>query len=367
MYGEDADRTDSPTGCESPNGRSRLVFIAIARTAARERGNMTALMPRATERQDFIEDHICGEADVYFFRPRPQAPMAGSATNCPGTELIVSGTAASSTSSKDNPTHFESEGWLRLRRHRGQPDDGRLHRRRRDSLHPDDHEVGARALSPRRYYFRGDHRGRGSRERAAAPGTGADLADPGRRRGEPEPGGRQRGAAGHRQGLRRRPGGAQPGRGRVLARARCIGALPRRGGRPLRPQAAPSGRHRPRDPGLASGGVRAVDRGPVRRPDHGRPCGRARLPDHARPDHRAVVGPGADEVDRALVRARRGDLVAGPAPRRRDADPVRLGLGVPDHVAPGGGGALSGASAWFPPMSTRPPTRSTTSAASSRC
>ena len=61
--------------------------------------------------KDFIEDNICGEADVYFSAHDHslQWPQQ-DATNCPGTELIVSGAAASSTELEgENPTHFESE------------------------------------------------------------------------------------------------------------------------------------------------------------------------------------------------------------------------------------------------------------------
>ena len=67
------------------------------------------------------------------------------------------------------------------------------------------------------------------------------------------------------------------------------------------------------DPRLPAGRVRAVDRGPVRRPAGRRARGRDGLPDHAGADHRAVVRAGADPIDRALVGARGGDLVAWPA------------------------------------------------------
>ena len=63
-------------------------------------------------------------------------------------------------------------------------------------------------------------------------------ADPGRRRRQPQPRGRQRRPAGHRQGLRRRPDDGRPDRRRLLARPRRLGPLPRRGRRPLRPQDA---------------------------------------------------------------------------------------------------------------------------------
>jgi hypothetical protein len=63
--------------------------------------------------RDFMEDHVCGNADVYFsaFDHSLQWPQQDT-TNCPGTELIVSGAAASSTELDDPPgypTHFQSE------------------------------------------------------------------------------------------------------------------------------------------------------------------------------------------------------------------------------------------------------------------
>ena len=54
-------------------------------------------------------------------------------------------------------------------------------------------------------------------------------------------------------------------------------------------------------------------------------------------------GPGADEVDRAVVGARRRDRVARPARRRRPARALRLGLGVPGHAAARRGRAPDGA------------------------
>jgi hypothetical protein len=60
--------------------------------------------------KDFMEDHICGEADVYFSAHDHSLQWPElDATNCPGTELIVSGAAAATTElTGDNPTHFES-------------------------------------------------------------------------------------------------------------------------------------------------------------------------------------------------------------------------------------------------------------------
>ena len=49
------------------------------------------------------------------------------------------------------------------------------------------------------------------------------------------------------------------------------------------------------------------------------------LPDDARADHGAVVGPGADEVDRALVGARRGDRPARAAHLRRACSSTSTG------------------------------------------
>jgi hypothetical protein len=62
--------------------------------------------------RDFMEDHICGEADVYFSAHDHslQWPEEDDAS-CAGTELIVSGTGASTTTVDDTPTyptHFQS-------------------------------------------------------------------------------------------------------------------------------------------------------------------------------------------------------------------------------------------------------------------
>ena len=71
------------------------------------------------------------------------------------------------------------------------------------------------------------------------------------------------------------------------------------------------------DPRLPARRLRAERRGPVRRARPRRPLRRHGLPDDAGADHGALVGPGADEVDRALVGAsaarspRSGRCVAG--------------------------------------------------------
>ena len=67
------------------------------------------------------------------------------------------------------------------------------------------------------------------------------------------------------------------------------------------------------DPGRLPRRVGADDRCPVRRPRDRRPRRRHGVPDDAGADHRALVGPGAHEVDRAVVGDRRRDLGARPA------------------------------------------------------
>ena len=161
--------------------------------------------------------------------------------------------------------------------------------------------------------------------RARACGRRAHLADPRRGGREPEPRRGQRRAAGHRQGVRRGPDRAQPRRGRLLARAGRVRALPRRARRPLRAQADAAARHGAGDPGVAAGGLRAVDRGAVRGAPPRRPGGGDGLPDHARADHRAVVGPGAHAVDRAVVGPRRSDRRARPVARRARCSPSSTG------------------------------------------
>ena len=99
-------------------------------------------------------------------------------------------------------------------------------------------------------------------------------------------------------------------RRRLLARPRRIGALLRRARRPLRAQADAGARHGAVDPRLPARRVRAERRGPLRGARARRALGRHGLPDDARTDHGALVGPGPNEVDRALVGHRRRDLLA---------------------------------------------------------
>ena len=101
--------------------------------------------------RDFMEDHVCGKADVHFsaFDHNLQWPQQDT-TTCPGTELIVSGAAASSTELDDPPSYpdaFPERGArLRLRRDRRRRAHRRLHRYgRHEPLQPDDHEVAARS------------------------------------------------------------------------------------------------------------------------------------------------------------------------------------------------------------------------------
>lgn len=57
--------------------------------------------------KDFMDDHVCGKADVYF--SAHDHSLQWPSTTCDGTELIVSGAGADSTElDGDNPTHFES-------------------------------------------------------------------------------------------------------------------------------------------------------------------------------------------------------------------------------------------------------------------
>ena len=162
--------------------------------------------------------------------------------------------------------------------------------------------------------------------------------------------------------------GAQPRRRRLLARARGVGAVSRRARRPLRAQADAAARHGARRSRrrCVAAFAPSIEVLFAARLLGGLAAGMA-YPDDARADHRAVVGTGAHEVDRAVVRPRRRDRRARAAAVRRAARPVRLGLGVPDHAAAGRRRAVPGAGASCPRTSTRRPIRSTTSAASSRC
>ena len=95
-------------------------------------------------------------------------------------------------------------------------------------------------------------------------------ADPRRRGRQPEPVGRQRRAARHRQGVRLVADHPRPHRGRLLARPRRVGALPRRARRPLRPQDDADRRRAALDPGVPARRV-----GPDRRRARRRPASSA--------------------------------------------------------------------------------------------
>ena len=162
------------------------------------------------------------------------------------------------------------------------------------------------------------------REWARSRGHRPRHADPRRGGREPEPLGRERRAAVDRGGVRLVAGHAQPDRGRLLARARRVGALPRGARRSLRAQAAARPRDGARDPDVAPRGLRAVGRGALRRPRGRRTRGRHGLSDDARADRRALVGTGAD-VDRAVVGPRRRHRVARAARCGCAARGVRMG------------------------------------------
>ena len=143
---------------------------------------------------------------------------------------------------------------------------------------------------------------------------------------QPQPRGRQRRPAGHRQGLRRRPDDARPDRGRLLARARRLGPLPRRARRPLRAQDDAAARHGAVDPGLAARRASPPRVGVlfVARLLGGVAAGMAF------PTTLALItalwsGAGADPLDRALVGARRRDLRARAAALRRPAGAASTG------------------------------------------
>ena len=63
--------------------------------------------------------------------------------------------------------------------------------------------------------------------------------------------------------------------------------------------------------------------------------GRHGVSDDVGADRGVVVGAGAHEGDRSVVGARRRDRLAGAVGRGCAAGAVRLGIGVPDHVAAG--------------------------------
>ena len=155
-------------------------------------------------------------------------------------------------------------------------------------------------------------------------------------RRQPQPLRRQRRPPRHRGGVRLVADDAQPDRGRLLARSRRVGALVRRPGRPLRPQADDRARDGPLDPGLAPCRVRAFRRGALPRARRRRAGRRHGLSHDARARHGALVGAGPDEGDRALVRARRRDRRARPARLGPAARAFRLGIRLRRDRAPRG-------------------------------
>ena len=126
---------------------------------------------------------------------------------------------------------------------------------------------------------------------------------------------------------------AQPHRGRLFARAGRVGALPRRARRPLRAQADAAARHGAAVPACLLAAFAPNDEVLfVARVIGGLSAGMAY------PTTLALItalwsGPGAHEVDRPVVGARRRDRVARPAGRRRPARALLVGLGLPHHPA----------------------------------
>ncbi len=197
---------------------------------------------------------------------------------------------------------------------------------------------------------RDDRRGRTGRDRGPSPcpfgrsgpgAAGAARPDPRCGRGQPQPGGGQRGPARHRQGLRRVADGAQPGRRRLLPRPGLVGALPRGRRRPLRPQAHAHPGRGAVGASLPDRRVGAFGRGARARPAARRRVGGDGVPDDAGTDHRPVVRTGAHEVDRPVVGARRGHRGARPAALGHPPGALLVGIGLPDHPAPGRRGAWS--------------------------
>jgi hypothetical protein len=117
MFGDDDDQeTDISTWVANSDAEWKIALGLHGYRSNGPHGNAgdydgTFIPPAdGTNVKDFIEDNICGEADVYFSAHDHSLQWPEQdATNCPGTELIVSGTAAASTELEgDNPTHFES-------------------------------------------------------------------------------------------------------------------------------------------------------------------------------------------------------------------------------------------------------------------
>jgi tartrate-resistant acid phosphatase type 5 len=120
MFGTDAQQeTDVSSWLDNSTSRWKIALGLHSYRSNGEHGNAGTydglqFTPAAgVGVRDFMEDHICGEADVYFsaYDHTLQWPQQDAET-CPGTELIVSATAASSTDLDETPgypTHFQSE------------------------------------------------------------------------------------------------------------------------------------------------------------------------------------------------------------------------------------------------------------------
>ncbi len=130
------------------------------------------------------------------------------------------------------------------------------------------------------------------------------VAHPCRGGRQPEPLGRQRRTAGHRQVVRFLADDPRPHRGRLLTRARRLRAVVRGPRRPLRPQDDDRCGHGALDSCVPRGSVRAVRHGAVRGSGRGRPVGRHGVSHDPRADHRAVERTRSDPLDRAVVRPR---------------------------------------------------------------
>ena len=158
-------------------------------------------------------------------------------------------------------------------------------------------------------------------------------ADPGRGRRQPQPLGRERGAAGHRRGVRLVADDAQPDRGRLFARVGCFGPVPRSGRRPPRSQADAGRRDGVVDPRVPPGCLCTQRHRSVRRPRARRAVGRDGVPDDAGSDRRSMVRSGEDPLDRPVVGDRRCHRCTRTAGVRLRAPILLVGIGLPDHVA----------------------------------
>ena len=138
-------------------------------------------------------------------------------------------------------------------------------------------------------------------------------ADPRRGGREPEPGRRERRAARHRQGVRRVADVARPHRGRVLARPRRVGAVPRRDRRPLRAQADADPRRHALGARVPARRVRTERAGADRRPVARWALGRHGVPDDARARSPRC---GRDRSARSRSRSGRRSAAASPPSAR---------------------------------------------------